>query len=149
MWLPSAFNGYKCRDATHFTPVIRFSLTKVFGTATFFKVRPPGFTLSSHRVTFSCLRAEDRTSLWPSDTAFLLLVPFWAEKVLTLSFPFCQGALSYTSSLVGFPETTQTPVRRSSLLRHCLRQRESHTTILMSQEAEHTGIGQSSETSSI
>lgn len=31
------------------------------------------------------------------------------EKVFTLPFPFCQEALSYTSSLAGFPETAKTP----------------------------------------
>lgn len=101
---------------------------------------------TSHRVTFSCLRAVGRTSACPSDAPVLLLVPFWAEKVFTLPFPFCQGALSYTSSLVGFSETTRTPVRCSSLFRHCLGPGESHATIPTFPEAEHAGTSQLSGT---
>lgn len=43
------------------------------------------------------------------DTSLLRLVPFQEETVSALLFSFCQGALSYGSSLVTFPETTKHP----------------------------------------
>lgn len=66
------------------------------------------------------------------------------EKVFTLPLPFCQAALSYTSSLAGFPETAQTP-GDTFLLAQTLLKAEA----AVQQHSEHAGAGQLSETSSL
>lgn len=79
-----------CQNVSHFTLIIRFSGTKVSETSTFFRLWAPG-------------------SICPSDASFLLTLPFWAEKVFSLPFAFCQAALSYTSSLAAFPRDHADP----------------------------------------
>lgn len=79
-----------CQNVSHFTLVIEFSGTKVSETTTFFKLWPAG-------------------SVCPSDASSLLTLPFWAQKVFSLPFAFCQAALSYTSSLAAFPRDHTDP----------------------------------------
>lgn len=85
-WLQKTWNYVEmCRISPSLS-----GFPKVLETTTFFKLWPAG-------------------SVCPSDASFLLLLPFWPEKVFTLPFPFCQGALSYTSSLVAFPQDHTDP----------------------------------------
>lgn len=96
----------------HITPlndsVVKLPSIKMPVTVMFLKVRPPSITFSNHHCfpAFKQWTEHHVISLWhffPPAGSIL------GRRVFALLFSFCQRALSYRSSLVTFPETTQTP----------------------------------------
>lgn len=96
----------------HITPlndsVLKLPSTKMPVTVMFLKVRPPSITFSNHHLSSPAFKQ------WTEHH----VIPLWhfsppagsisGKRVFALLFSFCQRALSYRSSLVTFPETTQT-----------------------------------------
>lgn len=95
---------------THFKKALlsNFLLLKMPMTVLILRVSP-----SSIHLTFSCLPGTDWTSWEIPDTSLPAGSISGTAWVLSLPFSFCQGALSYGSSLVTFPETTLTLASRS------------------------------------